>query len=222
MRTTKIEWTDHTLNPIKGKCKTGCGYCYANRMYDRFKWNPNVRLRLDVFNELKTLKKASRIFLCSTHEMFGDWIDDFWISQIILIMHHYPQHSFQILTKCPERASTFYFPENVWLGTTITRQKEASNMQFLKVHFRKRNPDNIKFVSFEPLHSRIHYDLKGIDWVIIGAETGNRRGKIVPEKEWIEDLIFYAKEENIPVFLKDNLKPFWDGGWFRELPTVIK
>jgi protein gp37 len=208
---TKIEWTDWSLNPIKGKCKIGCPYCYAIRMYNRFKWNPDVKLDLNVFNRLP--KKPSKIFLCSTHEMFGDWIPDEWIRAILSKVAEFPQHTFLILTKYPLRCSKFTFPNNVWLGVTVENQLKTDRIAVLKCLNVKT-----KFVSFEPLHSSIEYNLSNIDWVIIGSETGNRAGKIVPKKEWIENLIFLSRGWECKIFMKNNLKPYWDGELIQEFP----
>jgi len=220
MNPTKIEWTDYTINPIKGKCRTGCSYCYATRMYDRFKWNPQVRLCLEEFNKLKSLKKPSKIFLCSTHEMFGKWIPDDWIHNILhYVRMIYPQHTFQILTKNPERATKYNFPKNVWVGMTITKEDELYHQEVLDAI-----KASVRFVSYEPLLESLFgmaYNIvyPDIDWVIIGAETGSRKNRVNPERRWIEQIITDAKKHNIPVFLKDNLKPFWDGEWYREYPN---
>lgn len=66
--------------------------------------------------------------------------------------------------------------------------------------------DNIRFVSIEPIHERINHDFRGLDWIIIGAETGHRQGKIVPEKEWISEIIERARARGLPVYIKDNVR----------------
>ena len=68
MGRTKIEWTDFTINPVKGKCPMACDYCYARKMYDRFKWNPELRFDPTVFNNLPT--KPAKVFVGSTMELF--------------------------------------------------------------------------------------------------------------------------------------------------------
>jgi protein gp37 len=216
MNKTKIEWTDYTINPIKGKCKMNCDYCYALRLYDRFKWNPEIRFAFEEFDKLKKLKSPSKIFLCSTHELFGNWITNEQIEAILKFVHLYPQHIFQILTKNPVRMMGFVFPKNVWTGVTITNQEDVDSG---KVVYLKQTYSTIKFISFEPLHSEIHCDLDGIDWIIVGAETGNRKGKIVPNPSWIENLIIQAGRYDIPVFIKNNIK--W-GKKIQEFPNTIK
>lgn len=201
MNKTKIEWTDYTKNPIKGKCLTRCPYCYAIRMYDRFGWNPEVRFEPKVLDEIRKIRAPSKIFLCSTHEMFGNWILDEWVEEILDTAAKCPQHTFQILTKRPERAD-WIFPRNCWIGVTVESQRETWRITALKTLANAK----LKFVSFEPLQSEIECNLSGIDWIIVGAETGNRKGKIIPEKLWIEKLISQARDRDIPIFLKYNLK----------------
>lgn len=205
MNKTKIEWTDYTKNPIKGKCRIACEYCYAIRHYNRFKWNPEIRFAPSVLKEIKNIKEPSKIFLCSTHEIFGGWIERSWQQAIFDTIWDNSNHTFQILTKLPENIPNIYMPPNLWLGVTIDKQKTIRRKDYLL-----KTDAGIKFISFEPLLEEINIDLDGIDWVIIGAETGNRKGKIKPKKEWIEELIGNARIEGIPIFLKNNLK--WGGG----------
>jgi protein gp37 len=219
MQKTKIEWTDMTWNPVKGKCPVGCSYCYARRMYDRFKWDPEIRLDEKELLAPYKLKKPNKIFVFSTIEPFINAIRfKSWIPRIFGVMDNNKQHTFQLLTKFPKHLQAFYIPRNLWTGTTITCQRDNSS----NLHWIKQSEAIIKFNSFEPLHSKIECDLEGIDWIIIGAETGNRKGKIIPKREWIEGLINQAKEHNIPIFLKDNLKEHWDGEWYREFPKGEK
>jgi len=214
MNRTKIEWTDGTINPIKGRCRFGCDYCYARKMYRRFKWDPSIRLDLQVFEGL-ALMKPCRVFVCSTHEMYGDWIQKEWIGIILKMIEKFPQITFQILTKNPERATLFFYPKNVWLGTTINRQDELDRMEILK-----HTDARIKFISFEPLFEEINTDsdghsLDGIDWIIIGSQTQPYRP---PKKEWVDLLIEQAEAQGIPIFLKNNLK--WRTWKRQEFPSV--
>lgn len=197
MNRTKIEWTDYTLNPIKGICKMSCDYCYAKKIYKRFKLSPRVSLRIKEFNKLKSLRVSSKIFLCSTHELFGNWIPDAWREMIFKEIAKYPQHTFQILTKCPNKATEWFLPDNVWLGVTIDNWVGTRLIALRNSHAK------LKFVSFEPLLDEIDTDLEGINWVIIGAQTAPYNP---PEREWVEKIIKEARRHKIPVFLKNNLK----------------
>ncbi len=202
MNRTNIEWTDYTVNPIKGLCKGGCIYCYARKMYKRFKWNPKVRLDFSVLPKINKLKKPSRIFICSTHDIMGAWIPDSWIMGIVFCAYVYPQHTFQFLTKNPKRYADFNFPKNCWLGTTATQEyQENVHTLFLD------KSENIKFISFEPLTARIapyyysRFIIGDFAWFIVGGLTPQP----VHKKEWVEDIIKVARTNNIPIFLKDNL-----------------
>lgn len=226
MQKTKIEWCDYTWNPIKGICQMGCSYCYAKKIYQRFKWDPTPRLdekELTTFWN-KPIPIGSKIFVCSTHELFGEWVTEKWIESILIVIAKWQIYIFQILTKNPFRARFFNFPKNVWLGTTITGKFDYSRLYWLL-----KSNAKIKFVSFEPLLSSIclsgdHLfpkELKQVDWIVIGGLTGSRKMNCEthPEmKEWIDEIVAFAREHNIPVFIKDNAKypevirEFPDGG----------
>ncbi len=210
-----IGWCNYTVNPIKGLCQGGCWYCYARRMYKRFKWPQEVIYRPEELNKIAQIKKPSRIFICSTHDLFGDWISDKWIFDIITKLQNYPQHTFLLLTKSPQRYLDFTFRDNFWLGETITDLNRSPIMKREK---------GISFISFEPLLEDLYPIPRSIlrytDWVIIGALTGkglNCDGKY-PRETWIRHILEDADKYNIPVFLKNNLKPYWEGKLRQEFP----
>lgn len=206
MNRTKIEWTDYTWNPITG-CSRRCSYCYAWKMAKRLrgrygypKDDPfRVTFHPDRLNEPSKVKKPSKIFVCSMGEMFDKDSKYGWIGLIFAVIKRNPHHIFQILTKCPEVLPQFSFPENVWLGITIDRQREVKGLKYLL-----ETDAKVKFISFEPLHEEIDIILDGIDWIIIGSQTNPYEP---PNYEWVLSLIQQAKSKNIPVFVKDNLKP---------------
>lgn len=222
MKKTKIEWCDSTLNPVVG-CTFGCSYCYAKKLNDRFKfiedWN-----RPQFFPErLKQLdsKKPKNIFMNSMSDI-ADW-GYIALNETKKAMQDNPQHNYLFLTKRPIKVSEHFYrysEENVWFGVSVTKSIELDRVRILK------NSMGIKkhFISFEPLHSHIclSYDDK-CDWVIIGAETGNRKGKIIPKKEWIEHIVGFAKFYNIPVFMKDSLVSIMgEKNMLREFPKELK
>lgn len=124
-----------------------------------------------------------------------------WIGLVFGIIRRNPQHIFQILTKCPDVLPQFIFPENVWLGITVDRQREIKGLEYLL-----KTDAKVKFICFEPLLEPIDFDkysLEGIQWIIIGKLTGSRRVKL--DMSWVMDISAEASRYNIPVFLKNNL-----------------
>jgi len=228
---TKIETCDYTFNPVWG-CLNHCEYCYARKITKRF-WAKMIEVennyhhrkhQIWAFNgeELRNLhdfkptflysqfdkkfpKKPQRIFVGSMSDI-GYWEEE-WMERVLNKIRQYPQHIFQFLAKYPKVYRGYKFSKNCWLGVTITKEKDFYNdiIDFLRLDFDYKN---IKYVSFEPLLSKIlsYKLLKYFDWVIIGAETGNRKGKVIPKREWIENIVSYCREQNIPVYLKDSLK----------------
>lgn len=151
-------------------------------------------------------KKPAKIFVVSMGDLFGKWVPDEWIEEVIKVTKKCPQHTFQFLTKNPERYGDFEFPSNCWLGTTI--EGDNANNVFERYWGLYDKKDNIQFISFEPLLGR--EDIKKmllsstwIDWIIIGAQTGP--GAVKPKEEWVNLIINKSRFLNIPVFLKDNL-----------------
>lgn len=195
MQSTHIEWCDKSWNPITG-CLNTCPYCYARKISMRFKGHFNPEFHKMRLLEPYRLKTPSKIFTCSMSDMFGSWVKNEWIENILQAIRENPRHIFQILTKFPENA-TMGFPDNVWLGTTIDVQKSAE----ARLRAIKNIKAKLKFISFEPMLEPITIALKGIDWVIIGGQTNPTK---IPEKEWVDKIVEQAKELNIPVFIKEN------------------
>lgn len=191
MQKTRIDWCDYTINPIKGKCPNACWYCYARKMYDRFKWNAEIRFVPEELDKIKTIKEPGRIFICSTHDLFGEWIPDLWIFKIITELHKYSQHTFLLLTKNPSRYNNFTFRKNFWLGQTIVKKED----------YKEIKNDNIKFISFEPLlDNEIGNYRFPADWYIIGGLTPNPKHS----HEAIDKILNQASYFGIPVFIKHN------------------
>ena len=200
MQKTKIEWADYTSNPIKGYCPNNCSYCYAHRLYNRYHWDKTVRFDFKPEAEdWKKLKKPSRIFLGSTIDMYHSDIHEIWVSDIILESIKYPQHTFITLTKYPENLSTYYFPRNWWLGTTIHGNYSYNGKAPVLASYIGLNKI---FVSFEPIldASVTLVELKWFDWIIIGGKSPGP----VHKKEWIDDIVRRADDLGIPVFIKNN------------------
>ncbi len=204
MNKTRIEWCDFTINPVKGLCPMACPYCYARRMYKRFKWNPEIRMEPDWMEELP--KKPARVFLGSTMELFGDWVEEWMWDSIWQYVNDFPQHTFIFLTKMPQNLPG-EFPKNCWVGVSATNDKMFTEAC---VHLQQIHA-TVKFVSFEPLIGHIgdfHYLpllLKAsVQWVIIGAQTPYS-AKTAPRISWVKEIVEAADQAGVPVFLKQNI-----------------
>jgi len=204
---TKIEWTDKTVNPVVG-CAHGCPYCYARRQAKRQKqrckdcYDFKPHAHLERLEQIKPTQKPKRIFINSMWDWNSPGVNPNWNIKILEKFRECHDHIFQILSKAPMGYQYYEFPSNVWLGATVNTDKDAWRIDALIASAR----GNLKFISYEPAHGPIHHDLKGIDWVIIGAETGNRKGKQPTKKEWVSEIITRCRALGIPVFLKSNLK----------------
>ena len=218
MQKTKIEWTDYTWNPIKGICPVGCWYCYARRMYQRFKWNPKIEIDPNKLVSPYRLSKPSKIFLCSTIELFHPDIHPSWREVIFNVIKECPQHIFQILTKFPQNIDR-KMPDNVWLGVSITGDED----QWSKAFNLYSQQSKIKFISFEPLFQPIEIidELWVFDWIITGRVTGQGK-KHQPERAWIQEIVDECKNSGTPVFLKNNLKEIWGEPLIQEFPNIAE
>lgn len=164
-------------------------------------------------------KKPQTIFVCSMADLFGDWVPDEWIEEVFTACEKAPQHRYIFLTKNPKRygelAKAGKLPQwdNMWYGSTLDSMKAR--------RYQGRILDNT-FVSIEPLTERMDVGLGsfgGDRWVIIGAETGNRAGKVTPEKEWVDTICAAADITHAAVFMKDSLIPIvGEENMRRELP----
>lgn len=221
MQKSKIEWTDYVANPVKGICQHQCPYCYAKRMYKRFKWNPEIRFDESVFTGMDKLKDGSKIFIGSTHDVFGEWIPSEWIERILYYVKLFPKSTFLFLTKNPKRYNNFVFPKNAWIGYSTTgtlfHKWDECDVQ---------NNENIKFVSLEPMQHRMNASLEGyaqridFDWLIIGQETGNRKEKHVVNSEELLSTLNFARKASMKIFVKNNLKSHFCNILIPELKSI--
>jgi len=223
---SKIEWTDITRNPVKGKCPTACPYCYAREIYDKNKWDATIRFCPEVLDDLP--RKGCRVFVGSTIELllFPDWLPT-----IFDCCRRHPEHTFIFLTKKPKELPTWSpFPENCEVGVTVTDE-----VSYLRACVELYEVEaKLKFISIEPLCEELHRGgavlaHAGIGRVIIGGMTG-RKGKLeqlqrehypqlrlekldavgrkwtlLPRLEWVKEIVLATDDVGIPVFIKDNL-----------------
>ncbi len=215
--TSLIQWTDATWNIARGctKVDDDCKFCYMYRDGERYKYDPKDVIRTKtVFNLPLRIKEPSKIFTSSLtdffHELIDEYRDEAWD-----IIRKCPQHTFQILTKRPERILD-HLPadwgdgwNNVWFGTSAGSgaDKAMARIEDLR-KVKHAFPGNICFFSLEPLHGPIHFkmsQLAWVDWVIIGGESGNETGKYRYREcsiWWMLAIVDQCKFYNIPVFVK--------------------
>jgi protein gp37 len=167
--------------------------------------------------EPQAKKDPRNVFVCSMADMFGDWVPDNWIQAVFDACAAAPQHRYLFLTKNPGRytaiAGKKLLPksDSFWFGSTVTTEKMPL----------WRSPEHKTFVSIEPIHgefSHIEPSIKLFDWAIIGAETGNRKGKIKPERKWIESIVEACRAWDTPVFMKNSLSGIWGEPLIQEYP----
>ena len=169
------------------------------------------------FDEPAKIKKPQSIFVCSMADLFGEWVPDEWINAVFEACKRAPQHRYFFLTKNPNRYTSFFlkkeFPNNFWFGTTVTNTKA----QFIWSEVYNT------FLSIEPIQEEFKkigsvIDNKSLNWIIIGSETGNRKEKVRPKKEWIEYLVSECRRTNTAVFIKNNLREIWNEPLIQEYP----
>lgn len=217
MNKTKIAWVrnpdgtqGYTWNIVAG-CLHGCDYCYARRIMKRFGKTLQERDFKPVFyserlNDPLKLKKPSTIFVCSMGDLFGNWMPDALIEQILEVVRNHPQQIFLFLSKNPYHYRDFVFPGNCWLGYTGTNGL-SGQFQALQKRPGSKNKRNF-YMSAEPLLDYAY--LEGSErWLIIGSLNQNGR-PVSPEKggtkkEWILAVLAQADQCEIPVFIKPEL-----------------
>lgn len=210
MRSTKIEWTDKTWNPITGcsKKSTGCLHCYAEVMARRLKAMGQekyangftVTLHERCLNEPLTWRGNHNIFVCSMSDIFHENVPFEFIDKMFDVIKSTPQHRHQILTKRAERMAEYFgtrsVPNNVWLGVTV----EAQSSRFRIDHLRNL-PASVKFLSCEPLVEDLgELDLNGIDWVIVGGESGPQARPM--KEEWALNIMRQVEAQGARFFFK--------------------
>lgn len=221
MADSSIEWTDATWNPVAGctVISPGCTNCYAMRMAARLEamgtakyagltrrsggravWSGRVRLDHDSLDAPLRWKKPRMVFVNSMSDLFHDGIPTSFVKKVWSVMEAAHWHTFQILTKRPERMAEFtkLVPAlpNVWLGTSVENGDYISRLD----HLRKVNAA-IRFVSFEPLLSSVvEADLAGIAWAIVGGESGPKARPM--NRQWVEEIRRACRESGTAFFFK--------------------
>ena len=207
---TKIEWTDKTWNPITGctKKSAGCAHCYAEVMANRIK-NMGLAKERNVFSltlhdddleEPLHWKKGHNVFVCSMSDIFHEEVPYVFVDKIFETINKTPQHRYQILTKRAERMAEYFqsreIPKNVWLGVTV----ECKDTMF-RIDYLRKLRASVKFLSCEPLLEDLgEMCLDGIDWVIVGGESGPKARPM--QAEWAINIRNQVENQNAAFFFK--------------------
>lgn len=203
-----------TVNPMFG-CTIGCPYCYACRLNTRFKLTPDFKVPTKMPQALK------RIHTRTPKSIFMDSMSDLamfpkdWRDEVFEEMRKYPNNYYLFLTKLPNKVEGLDCRDmkNVWIGVTITSSSDLWRIKSMKQNIKAAN----YCLCIEPLHGDLgKIDLTGIDHIVIGAETGNRSGKIIPKKEWVDNIVEQADKAKVPILMKDSLLPIVGDSGFRQ------
>jgi protein gp37 len=233
---SKIEWTHSTWNPITGctKISEGCTNCYAESMARRlcamgqkkYKNGFNLTLHPDCLEEPLKFKKPHLIFVCSMSDLFHKDVPDEYIGKVFETMNIAHWHTFQILTKRSERlreiSAKLNWTPNIWAGVTVESDRQKVRVKDL-VH----TDAKIKYLSIEPMLSAINdLPLDGIDWVVVGGESGPKAR--VMKEEWVLPIRDKCLEMNVAFFFKQwggvNKKAtgnLLQGELWQQMPEVI-
>lgn len=216
-----IQWALWTWNPVTG-CLHGCKYCYAREIaensqfkgvfpagfkplfrHDRLDAPKNTKVKVDLEKP-----ESKRVFVCSMADLFGKWVPSEWINKIIYATKQAPELEYLFLTKNPSRYLKIDMPDNFWLGATVDTQVRVEKTIEI---MRSVKSGGIKWISFEPLLEPIMADFTGIDWIVIGAQSGTRQpdgtkiDAFSPKFEWVMDLVIQAGKAGCAVYMKQNL-----------------
>jgi len=205
-----IEWTESTWNPVTGctKVSLGCTYCYAERLAKRLRamGNPNyangfrVTLHEHMLGVPLKWRTPRMVFVNSMSDLFHEQVPLSFLERVFDVMHRASHHVFQILTKRCERlaelAPNLDWPENVWIGVTVEHADYIGRIERLR-----GTPARTKFLSLEPLLGPVpELDLAGIDWVIVGGESGPSARPMRPE--WATGVRDRCLASGVPFFFK--------------------
>ena len=183
-------------------------------------------------------KQGRNIFVCSMADLFGDWVPDSWIEEVFTACEKAPQHNYLFLTKNPIRYlelqdnKKLIPKDNMWYGASVTDSESlerfSNEFGYLKCglkNFFSIEPileDITKTKSWENWFSDSWKLCKIVDWVIIGAETGKRKDKVIPKREWIENIVEDCRKAEISVFMKSSLADIWGEPLIQEFPKELK
>lgn len=215
---SSIEWTETTWNPVTGctKISHGCKHCYAERMarrlramgVEKYRNGFEVTVHESTLEEPTKWRKPRLVFVNSMSDLFHEQVSEHFIQTVFKVMNNAAHHTFQVLTKRPQRVkrlnSRLDWTPNIWLGTSIESHRWIERLDELK-----STAARVKFLSLEPLLGPLpDLDLKGIDWVIVGGESGPSCRPM--EEDWVRQIRDNCTESGVAFFFKQ-----W-GGVFKK------
>lgn len=214
---TVADITDPFLNE-RGKCAYPFGFMptlHRYRLYDYIG------------------KQGRNIFVCSMADLFGSWVPDSWIEEVFSACEEAPQHKYLFLSKNPQRYVWLQYNEklieknNMWYGASVTDRKSWKKVVDafgdIKCSYKL-------FISIEPILENVALTDKWdecaainyMNWVIVGAETGRRKNKVIPRREWIEKIVEDCRRYNTPLFMKSSLADIWGEPLIQEFPEELQ
>jgi len=210
MKTTKIEWTDKTWNPVTGctKVSAGCANCYAEIMARRLHAMGQTKyqnvfcltMHEEVLSEPLHWKSPHAVFVCSMSDLFHENVTFDFLDRVMQTLEQTSQHNYQILTKRADRMAKYFstrpVPGNAWLGVSVENAQVKHRIDYLRTV-----NAGIRFLSCEPLLDDLgKLDLTGIDWVIVGGESGTRARPM--KKEWVMSVKEQTEKQGSAFFFK--------------------
>lgn len=207
---SRIEWTHSTWNPVTGcdKISPGCEHCYADRMakrlqgmgVEKYRNGFEVTLHHDVVEAPLSWTQPRVVFVNSMSDLFHEKVPDDFIELVFEVMASASQHTFQVLTKRPKRlrrlAERLRWTSNIWMGATVEAKEYLWRIKDLR-----QTPAAIRFLSLEPLLGPLTgMDLTGIDWAIVGGESGP--GARPMKVEWVREIREQCERQDVHFFFK--------------------
>jgi protein gp37 len=205
-----IEWTDATWNPVTGcsKVSPGCKFCYAERLARRlhamgqnnYRNGFQLTLQPQMLEHPTRWHQPRRIFVNSMSDLFHDEVPAAYIAQVFDVMRRAPQHQYQVLTKRAERLleldESLDWQPQIWMGVSVESAKYLYRVDHLR-----RTGAHVKFLSLEPLLGPLGgLNLQGIDWVIVGGESGPGARPVNPQ--WVREIRDLCSSSGVPFFFK--------------------
>jgi protein gp37 len=227
MKQSKIEWTELTWNPITGctKISAGCKFCYAEVMsrrlkamgVDKYKNGFKLAMHEHVLAEPYAWKHSKIVFVNSMSDLFQTSVPIEFIQKVFTVMNENPQHVFQVLTKRSDllleydKRKLLKWTHNIWMGVSVENERVKYRIDDLR-----KTKAKTKFLSLEPLIGPLpKLNLKRMDWVIVGGESGRRPRKIEPD--WVLDLQEQCNKAEVAFFFKQ-----WGGTNKKKTGRILK